>query len=600
LTSSPDKDAVAELETADGIDVAALKARYRLERDKRLRPDATGQYRAPERELARFVDDPHADPAFERAPVRAQMDVLVIGGGFGGLMIAGKLLKAGVTDFRIVDKAADFGGTWYWNRYPGAACDIESYIYLPFLEEMGYVPTEKYAKSPEIFAYCQGLGRHFGLYDKALFQTEITALRWAPETSRWVATTQRGDVLEARFVAMSAGPLHRPKLPGIPGIETFQGHAFHTSRWDYGYTGGDHRGGLAGLADKRVGVIGTGATGVQCIPHLAASAKELYVFQRTPSAVGVRDNRPTDPDWWKTLQPGWQRRRMDNFTNLLMGRPEPEDLVNDGWTHLAQRDLAAEAAGGGKAQLADFRKMEGIRARVASLVKDPAAAEALKPYYNVWCKRPCFHDEYLQTFNRPNVRLVDTQGQGVERFTETSAVVGGREYPLDCLVLATGFEFQTDYAQRTGYEIFGRGGLSLSKSWRDGVSTLYGLQTRGFPNCFIISTAQQAVTANFTHMFDETSTHIAHVIGRCLADGVQEVEPFEAAQAAWVEHVVEAGRRRQKFEEACTPGFYNNEGQPSALTIRNGSYAGASDNYIRLLRDWREAGDMPGLEVTKR
>jgi cyclohexanone monooxygenase len=595
LTSSQQ---TAELEKpVDDVDVERLREKYRTERAKRLRADATAQYQAPEGDLTRFVEDPYADPNFTREPVHELADVLVIGGGFGGLMIAGKLIRAGVTDFRIVEKAADFGGTWYWNRYPGAACDIESYIYLPFLEEVGYAPTEKYAKSPEIFEYCKRIGRHFGLYDKALFQTEITALRWVDEKSRWLATTNRGDTIEARFVSMSAGPLHRPKLPGIPGIEAFKGHSFHTSRWDYAYTGGDYRGNLEQLKDKRVGIIGTGATAVQAIPHLGASAKQLFVFQRTPSAVGVRNNRPTDSNWWKTLPEGWQRRRMENFTNVLAGVPEQEDMVDDGWTHLSGRGVGLGPEAERLRQLADYRKMESIRERVASTVRDKTTAEALKPYYNEMCKRPCFHDEYLLTFNRPNVSLVDTQGRGVERFTETAAVVDGKEYELDCLVFATGFEYQTDYAKRTGYQIYGRGGVSLSEKWQDGVSTLHGIQTYGFPNCLIISTFQQAVTANFTHMFDEVSTHIAYIVSRCLKEGIRQVEPSQAAEQAWVDHVMEFAEAKRKFDEECTPGFYNNEGKPTTITIRNGSYAGGSPRFMKIIQDWRAEGNMQGLET---
>jgi cyclohexanone monooxygenase len=172
---------------------------------------------------------------------------------------------------RIIEKGGNFGGTWYWNRYPGAACDIESYVYLPLLEETGFIPLEKYSKGQEILEYSKAIARHFALYRDALFQTEVTDLSWDDEAQRWIVSTERGDKIRARFVAMANGPLHRPKLPGISGIETFKGHSFHTSRWDYDYTGGDPSGGLTRLADKRVGLIGTGATAVQCVPPSARS-----------------------------------------------------------------------------------------------------------------------------------------------------------------------------------------------------------------------------------------------------------------------------------------------------------------------------------------
>jgi cyclohexanone monooxygenase len=452
-----------------GFDPEALKARYKAERDKRLRAEGNAQYREIGGAFSHYADDPYVAPGFKRAALSDSVEVLVVGGGFGGLLAGARLREAGVTDIRIVEKGGDFGGTWYWNRYPGAACDIESYIYLPLLEEVGYLPVEKYSRAPEILEYSRRIGRHFGLYENALFQTEVTGMRWDEAVSRWIVSTNRGDAIGARFVVMANGPLHRPKLPGIPGVETFRNHSFHTSRWDYAYTGGDSNGGLTGLHGKRVGIIGTGATAVQCVPHLGAWAEELFVFQRTPSSIDVRNNRPTDPEWAASLEPGWQQRRMDNFNTLVSGGFQAEDLVDDGWTDIIGNILLIarrKAAAGEKVedpaalmQLADFTKMEQVRARVDVEVKDPAKAEALKPWYNQFCKRPCFHDEYLATFNRPNVHLIDTKGRGVERITERGVVAGGREYELDCLIYATGFEVGTEYTRRSGYELHGRTGL---------------------------------------------------------------------------------------------------------------------------------------------
>ena len=450
-------------------------------------------------------------------------EVAVIGGGFGGLLVGARLRQAGIDDVRLIEKGGDFGGTWYWNRYPGAACDVESYVYLPLLEEVGYMPIEKYSRAPEILEHSRAIARKFGLYERACLQTVVTGLEWDDAERRWIVSTDRGDRIRARFVIMANGPLHRPKLPGIPGVETFAGHSFHTSRWDYAYTGGTSEGNLDKLDDKVVGIIGTGATAVQCVPHLGAAAKHLYVFQRTPSSIDVRDNRPTDPAWAAGLGAGWQRRRMDNFNNLVSGVFEPEDLVNDGWTDIVGKlllRLNETAADGGEVnvtetlELADFEKMEQIRARVETLVGDPAAAAALKPYYRQFCKRPCFHDEYLQTFNRPNVTLVDTDGKGVERITPHAVVAAGREYPLDCLIYATGFEVGTEYARRAGYEIHGRDGLTLTEKWRDGAATLHGFYSRGFPNCFIVSLVQSGFSVNFPHMLDEQAKHLAYVLDR--------------------------------------------------------------------------------------
>lgn len=584
------------------FDPEALKARYLAERDKRLRSDGTAQYTEVAGNLADYLRDPYVEHPLARTPLTDEVDVLMIGGGFGGLLASVRLKEAGVESVRIVEKGGDFGGTWYWNRYPGAACDIESYVYIPLLEEMGYVPSEKYARGPEILDHARAIGRRYGLYDLACFQTEVTELRWDEEIARWIVSTNRGDAIRARFVGMSTGPLHKPKLPGISGIESFKGHAFHTSRWDYAYTGGDPNGGLTGLQDKRVGIIGTGATAIQAVPHLGRWAKTLHVFQRTPSVVDARGNRPTDPAWAASLPPGWQQHRMDNFNTLVSGGTEDVDLVADGWTEILH-GIGVELAGRGdeaeRRQLADFRKMEQIRARVDALVEDKATAEALKPYFNVMCKRPCFHDDYLQTYNRPTVTLVDTQGRGVERVTPNGVVANGQEYELDCLIYATGFEFQTEFVRRAGYQIYGRGGQTLTDKWKDGVSSLHGYFTRDFPNCFFLGNAQSANTPNFTHMLNESSKHVAHIIRACLDRQVRTVEPSAAGEQAWVDHVLSFADARRKYDQECTPGYYNNEGMPSDLTVRNNFYPAGSLAFLPMLAAWRADGRFEGLELTQ-
>jgi cyclohexanone monooxygenase len=309
-----------------GFDPEALRAKYAAERTKRLRADGNNQYQEITGQFAHYNVDPYVEPGFTRPALHEALDVLIIGGGFGGLLAAARLQEVGITNIRIIEKAGDFGGTWYWNRYPGAQCDVESYVYLPLLEETGYMPKEKYSFAPEILAHAQRIGRHFKLYDRACFQTQIKEAKWNDETGRWTITTDRDDVFQARFVIMCSGPLNRPKLPAIPGIEMFTGHTFHTSRWDYHYTGGDSSGGLHKLHDKRVGIIGTGATAIQCVSHLGQHAKQLYVFQRTPSSVDKRGNMPTDPEWVKTLTPGWQAHRNNNFSLVyLAARGESHD-----------------------------------------------------------------------------------------------------------------------------------------------------------------------------------------------------------------------------------------------------------------------------------
>jgi cyclohexanone monooxygenase len=589
-----------------GFDPDALRAKYREERDKRLRPDGNEQYLEVKGELAHFAEDPYVKPGFTREPLADEIEVAVIGGGFGGLLAGARLREAGIDDVRIVEKGGDFGGTWYWNRYPGAMCDVESYVYLPLLEELGTIPSEKYARAPEILAHAQAIGRKYGLYRGACFQTEVKELRWDEDAARWAVVTNRGDRMRARFVVMPTGPLNRPKLPGIPGIESFRGHSFHTSRWDYAYTGGDSNGSLGGLRGKRVGIVGTGATAVQCVPHLGEAAEHLYVFQRTPSSIDVRANRPTDPEWAGSLAPGWQQRRMDNFNILVSGGFQAEDLVADGWTDIIRKLLVMVQQPGSSLspeglaktmELADFQKMEQIRARVDQIVRDRATAEALKPWYRQFCKRPCFHDEYLDAFNRPNVTLVDTRGRGVERITPRGAVAAGVEYEVDCLIYATGFEVGTDWSRRAGFEVFGRDGVTLSEHWADGVRTLHGMHSRGFPNCFILGPQQAGFTVNFPHLLNEESQHVAWIVGEARRRGARRVEASAAAEAEWVDTILRLAGFGRQFLEQCTPGYYNNEGRLSERAAQNGFYGGGPVQFFQLLRDWRAAGDLKGLEL---
>ncbi len=525
---------MSDVKTTIQISPEALREKYRIERDKRLRADGPSQYLDPGAVFRDFDADPYVAPGFSRSAIAEETDVVVVGGGFGGLLTGARLRQQGVEDFRIIDRAGDFGGTWYWNRYPGAACDIESYIYLPLLEETGYIPTEKYAKAAEIFAYCQQLGRHFGLYDRALFQTQVTEVRWDEGRARWLVRTNYDDVLAARFLVIAGGIMHKAKLPGIPGIETFKGHSFHTSRWDYHYTGGSPTKPMDRLKNKRVGIIGTGATAVQAVPNLARDAEQLYVFQRTPSGVGERNNRPTDPEWVKSLQPGWQQRRIDNFEALVSGQPADEDLVNDGWTQISGGvNFEGGAADDDQYELNDFARMEAIRARIDAIVQDPVTAEALKPWYNTMCKRPCFHDEYLQSFNRPNVTLVDTDGRGVERITERSVVVNGIEYPVDCLIYASGFEVSTGYTRRLGFELYGKDGLSLTDAWKDGASTLHGMYTMGFPNLIMSSLIQGGTGVNVVPILDQVAIQTAYTIKHVIDLGARTFEPTEQAQDNW-------------------------------------------------------------------
>ena len=591
------------------FDPDKLRKRYQAERDKRLRDDANEQYLEIKDEYAGYIEDPYIDEKIDRAPLTDEIDIVVIGGGFGGLLAGARLREAGLKNICMIEKGGDFGGTWYWNRYPGAACDIESYIYLPLLEETGFMPKEKYTPAREILEHSARIAKHYDLYDDVLFQTEVTAMHWDEKARRWTVETNRGDAMKARYVIMSNGPLHRPKLPGIPGIQDFKGHTFHTSRWDYAYTGGGPEGGLDRIGDKRIGIIGTGATAVQCVPHLGAGAKELFVFQRTPSSIDVRDNKQTDPDWASSLEPGWQKKRMDNFNILVSGGYQEEDLVQDGWTDIIRNLLfIASKQDGTKlspqeleriGELADFKKMESIRARVDDVIADSETADALKPWYRQFCKRPCFHDDYLVTFNRENVHLIDTDGKGVEQITEKGVVVDGKEYELDCLIYATGFEVGTSYTRRSGYELYGRGGKSLSDAWESGVESLHGMFVRDFPNVFVMGGAQAAFTANYPHQLDEQAQHFGYILSRAFDEGIVQIEPDSGAQSKWVETIISKAQMREKFLAECTPGYYNNEGQIAARARQNSFYGGGSMEYFSILKKWREEGSLAGLDLVQ-
>jgi cyclohexanone monooxygenase len=586
------------------FDPDALRQKYREERDKRLRADGNEQYIEITGDYSDYNDDPYIETISERAAYTDHTEIIVIGGGFGGLLTGARLKEAGFNDLRLIEKGSDFGGTWYWNRYPGAACDTEAYIYLPLCEELGYVPKNKYAFAPEILAHSKHIAEHFDLYANACLGTQVTAVSWEDDHNRWRVKTDQGDNMTCQFLIMSNGPLNRPKLPSIPGILDFKGHTFHTSRWDYDYTGGSSEGGLTGLADKRVAVIGTGATAVQCIPHVGEAAKALYVFQRTPSSIDVRDNRATNPDWAASLPPGWQRDRMENFNALTSGRVIEEDLVMDGWTEII-RNLISMANYRGKnlsgeevarlMELADFEKMEQIRARVDAIVEDPSTAEALKPYYRQFCKRPCFHDTYLPTFNRPNVTLVDTEGKGVTAITATSVIANGEEYPVDCIIFATGFEVGTGFSRRAGYDVEGKDGVMLSQKWSDGIQTLHGLHSHGFPNLLIMSNAQSAFTTNFPHAMDENARHMAYLLDTCRDRSIKQFEADLDAEQAWVQEIIGLSRFSEAFQSECTPGYYNNEGQPNPLSKQNASYGKGPIAFFDRMRAWREQGELAGL-----
>ncbi|WP_416908061.1 MAG: flavin-containing monooxygenase [Polymorphobacter sp.] len=611
------------------LDKADIKAKYAAERAKRLRPEGNDQYQRLSGKFAALAADPYT-PYVERAPVADHVTFAFVGAGMSGLVVGARLKEAGVGSFRLIDKAGGVGGTWYWNRYPGARCDTAAMIYLPLLDETGYMPSEKYVRGPEILAHCERIAKHYDLYDKALFHTEVSSIEWQEAARVWRITTNRGDDFTAKYVAIGTGPLHVAKLPGIPGIENFLGKSFHTSRWDYDYTGGDAGGApMDKLADKRVAVIGTGATSVQCIPQLARTARQLFVFQRTPSSVDVRGNHPIDPQWFESIvSPGWQKRWMDNFVENMGGGFPAEDLINDGWTDISRR-IRTKALGGtplwlarllvrlrkafniapsqqGTARVqaafesADIEKMEEIRTRIETVVKDPRTAEQLKPWYSQLCKRPCFSDEYLPAYNAPNVTLVDTDGKGVEQITETGLVVNGTLYEVDCIVYASGFEYGANFQLKTGFDLKGRGGQMLSNYWADGLQTLHGLHMHGFPNAFAVQMNQAAnMVSNIPHNIVDHAATIAQVVAHAERNGHAEIEPTQEAVNDWVRLILTTPPSMITSAD-CTPGFWNNEGQGwNEKFRRSQGHPGGAQGFFRHIEAWRRAGDFKGLVFSK-
>ena len=603
---------LTELGPADGIDIPALREKYRKERDKRLRPEHTEQYVRPVDDFADAYEvDPHM-PVTPRDAISEELDVAILGGGWTGLLAGYHLRQAGVHGFRHIEHGGDFGGVWYWNRYAGIQCDNESYCYLPLLEETGFMPSKRFSDGDEIQGYCRLIGEKYGFYDKALFHTRVTALRWDGDINRWRIETDRGDQIRARHVIMAGGLMNMPKLPGIPGIHEFRGRMFHSARWDYDYTGGAYGAPvLDKLGDKRVAIVGTGATSIQAVPYLARYARQLYVLQRTPSTVDERPNPPTDPDWASSLQPGWQRERQANFHRGAQEvfLPGDEDAVCDLWTEIS-RHLQAQLEAEGWPQLTmeeiaarreviDYQVMERLRARIDALVDDPETAEKLKPWFRFPCKRPLSNNEYYPSFNRSNVTLIDvSETQGVERMTERGFVAAGKEYEIDCMIFASGFEVTSELERRWGIPVFeGRGGVSIYRHWGEGPETLHGTMTCRFPNMYFTGYIQGGLNSSTTEQFNRQVEHIAYIVGECLERGVEAAEPTQDAQDAYVRHFSEIEVDTSQLIRECTPSYYSNEGdtKPKWLLLRG--YGHGWNAFMKLLADWRASGDLAGLDL---
>ncbi len=544
---------------------AEEQAKYREFKESRR---GAADYMAMEGEFSKYLEDVYSAPPIERDRLDDECDVVVIGAGFAGLLLWHKLRDKGFRDVRFCEKGGDVGGTWYWNRYPGIACDVESYSYLPLLEEMEYIPTMKFASGFEILEYCQSMAEKFGFYDRCLFHTTVEKTVWDETTGRWTVYTDRGDAMRARFVVLANGILTSPKLARIDGMETYQGNAFHTSRWDYNVD----------LKDKTVGIIGTGATAVQVIPEIAKVVKELFVFQRTPSSIDVRDQRETQleeiAEWAK--EPGWARARRARFAKISAGRTAIK--ANDDYLagripdfkerKAHERELTPEEMTDKQLE-SNFRIMEQIRARVDAIVEDPQTAAALKPYYPYGCKRPTFHDEYLPTFNLPHVTLVDTAPQGVGKINERGVVHDGVEYPLDVLIYATGFQWM---ATSTFNMIEGREGRSLSEKWQsEGTKTFLGIHSHGFPNLFIVSGPQGGGGSfNFTDAIDQHGDYIVWMMDTMRVQGVDVVDIKQAPEERYAEHCKHADIATAPLRDCLS--YYNGHGDadPGSLAYYGG------------------------------
>ncbi|KAJ5827284.1 hypothetical protein N7447_004047 [Penicillium robsamsonii] len=625
----------------DPTQLTQMKSRYEEERKKRLRHDGNAQFIevAKSAQYEHFADDPWVEPTSIQ-PLQTKFpekrsEILIIGAGWGGIQNAVRMVEDGIPaeDIRIIDPAGGFGGTWYWNRYPGLMCDIESYTYLPYLEETGYVPKHRYSQGEEIREYANLVVQKWGLGDCAAFQTQAQKIVWDDDAKEWLVDLiqrRKGQSPESlqirsRFVTIAAGVLNWPKLPNIPGILDYQGDMFHSARWAYHVTGGSPKDPvLAKLKDKKVVIIGTGATAVQIVPQLAKWCKHLYVIQRTPASVDVRDQQETDEEWFRkevAQSNGWQRERMRNFhQHFTLGKMPAVNLVNDGWTRApglvgltgyTEGPKTPEEIPAYTARLVeiDAPRQKRIHARVDEEVKDPFTAEKLKPWYPVWCKRPLFHDDYLKTFNQDNVTLIDTDGNGIDRMTADSLVIDDKSYQVDVVVFATGFLAPPagTPSEKSNMSIIGLNGVSMSEEWpRFGPTTLHGAIDVKFPNLFLCGPQQASTSGNYRFNLDEYAKHISYILteAKRRAGGVQfVVAPSTEAAEDWgmqlMMHSAPMG-----VAIGCTPGYFNLEGdldrmppQKQMVLARSGLWGSGIEHWLGIIEKWRAEGDMKGILV---
>jgi cation diffusion facilitator CzcD-associated flavoprotein CzcO len=627
-----------------------ILTKYNEERDKRLRerPEGEAQFLdlTEQEELKHFQDDPWIAPdAHTSVPttidITKPIKYLIVGAGYSGLLFAVRLLEAGVKleDLVLIDSSGGFGGVWYWNRYPGLMCDLESYIYMPLLEETGYMPKHKYSYGPELREHANRIAERWNLQDRTIFRQDTKEMNWNTENGEWnirtkfVGRSRDLDLeLRAKYVILAGGQVTRPKIPAVEGFNSFKGHMFHTSRWDYNYTGGstsDIKPELTKLSDKRVGIIGTGATAVQAVPELAKYAKQLFVIQRTPSSIDARNQQETKPEDWEKIasNKGWWLERNQNFAKILhRTQPQPDvNMVSDNWVignpsyctawgydNVVQPDQVMEFVK--QMHAGDLPRAERIRNRVDQIVQNKETAQNLKHWYPSWCKRPCFHDDYLPAFNKPNVTLLDTGGHGVEKFTDKGVVVNGVEHELDLIVLATGYKVlggssNASPSSRFGIKVIGKDGLNMNDEFAKGISTLHGLCSKGFPNLFFTGAAQTSLTANQIMSMNTFAQHVAYVITeaeRLSNSSHVIIEPTKAAEDEWGDRVAEVALGMSAMI-GCTPNYFNLEGESDkpftqgpeaqAKARRAQMWGRGINHYASILGKWRSDGHMTGFDI---
>ncbi|KAK8126977.1 uncharacterized protein PG998_002736 [Apiospora kogelbergensis] len=576
----------------------------------------------------------------------SRIKFLIVGAGHSGLIHAYHIVKAGFDpkDLVVVDTAGGWGGTWYWNRYPGLKCDVEGYCYLPLLEESGFIPQDRYSHGDEIRRNAEHIAAKYGL--QGMFCTRFVAADWNEPEGRWDIMLRRqlgpaheevDFAISTQFLITATGLLSSMSIPSLPGIEDFRREKklFHAARWDYDYTGGSptepH---MSNLRDKLVGIVGTAATAVQAVPELAKWAKHLYVFQRTPTYIGPHEDNQTTPELWDKVtkggKPGWQAERMVNlelcFTDDAEVTPDT-NLVQDErsrYPPLAAVWGSRRAVGLGPEKAAEHTEWmlrreaphaARLRKFIKQEVKDPETAEKLTPWYPGWCKRPAFNNDYLQAFNLPNVTLVDTDGRGVQRYTRNGVVVGedgaAREYELDALVLATGFEISGTGScalASSQASCRGRNGRDLNDKWNSpDFATFYGVSTNGFPNMFMSAGANSAGSANMTGVYGSQARMTAHIIAAATARSADPdktvVEVSKEAELAWLDRLLGNVTWFTPLLTTCPPTYFTGyktgaqDEKESAMAKRKLLFPLGPVGYDEVGHEYIQKGDLEGVIV---